>query len=102
MEYVLSSYIYIFINIKIYSYYKAYFNVTTEDVKTRILCTINPLSDKFSDITLNNPDLYVHICTYFVYIFNLCVRYGPFWIYTSLIFMLGVGGNFSTFLANNV
>lgn len=62
-------------------FYQPFFDVTTEDVKTRIKASIDPRSKTFFDTIRGRPDLY-----------------GPFWIYTTLIFALAACGNFSSFI----
>jgi len=62
-------------------FYQPYFDVTTEDVKTRILATIDPRKNEFFETLQGRPDLY-----------------GPFWIYTTLIFALAASANFSNFI----
>jgi len=63
-------------------YYQPYFDITTADVKQRILATIDPRKNTFFEIIQERPDLY-----------------GPFWIYTTLIFTIAAAGNFSGYLA---
>lgn len=62
-------------------FYQPYFDVTTEDVKQRILSTVDPRKNTFFETLDNRPDLY-----------------GPFWIYTTLIFALAACGNFSNLI----
>ena len=57
---------------------KPYFKVTTNEVLLRILFSLIPFNLKFYDISTENPDLY-----------------GPFWIYTCLIFILSAAGSLS-------
>eukprot|EP01017_Pseudomicrothorax_dubius_P026179 TRINITY_DN2900_c0_g1_i12.p1 TRINITY_DN2900_c0_g1~~TRINITY_DN2900_c0_g1_i12.p1 ORF type:complete len:203 (+),score=43.08 TRINITY_DN2900_c0_g1_i12:166-774(+) len=57
-------------------YYKPFFNVTTSDVQERIKQAFIPNRPHFFPTIQSNPDVY-----------------GPFWIYTSLIFMLAVASN---------
>lgn len=59
-------------------FYQPYFNVTTNDVRERIISSINPIKPRFFEITNSNPDLY-----------------GPVWIYTTLVLVLAATGNFS-------
>ena len=67
----------IFILLKI-SYLQPYFKVTTDEVLQRILYSLIPFNIKFYDISTGNPDLY-----------------GPFWIFTCLIFILSASGSLS-------
>ena len=58
-----------------------YFDVDTSDVKNRIQNVIMPCpSNKFLTITHGNPDFY-----------------GPFWIATTLIFVIGVTANINEY-----
>jgi hypothetical protein len=65
-------------------YYQPYFNVTTNDVKERVISSLNPLKPRFFELTQENPDLY-----------------GPIWIYTTLVLVLAAAGNFAQFLHPN-
>jgi len=47
------------------------------------MTSFNPLSPYFFDISNGKPDLY-----------------GPFWIYTTLIFVLGASGNMCQYIQN--
>ena len=60
------------------SYLQPYFNITTNEVLIRILYSLIPFNIKFYDISKEKPDLY-----------------GPFWIYTSLIFIISSCGSLS-------
>jgi hypothetical protein len=60
---------------------KKYFNVTTADVRSRLLYSLVPFNSKFYDISEQTPDLY-----------------GPFWIYTTLIFIIAAAGSLSGYL----
>jgi hypothetical protein len=62
-------------------YYRPYFNITTNDVQERLKLSLNPLKPTFFELTRDNPDLY-----------------GPFWTYTTIIFMLAAAGNLSRFI----
>jgi len=62
-------------------FYQPYFDVTTDDVKYRILSTIDPRNNEFFERIQGKPDIY-----------------GPFWIYTTLIFTLAASANFSNFI----
>ena len=61
-----------------------YFNVTNQDVMERLLMALKGFSSQFQQITEQNPDLY-----------------GPFWIYTTLIFMLSAMGNIANWIKGN-
>jgi hypothetical protein len=67
------------------SFLKQYFNVTTVDVRTRLLHSLIPFNPKFYDISTSKPDLY-----------------GPFWIYTTLIFIIAAAGSISGYLQSNL
>lgn len=63
-----------------------YFNVTTEDVVSRITWSIMPFRSSSGDTYMerfirNNPDIY-----------------GPFWISVSLIFSIAIFGNLSSYM----
>jgi hypothetical protein len=55
--------------------------VTSADVRARLLHSLVPFNPKFFDISQNTPDLY-----------------GPFWIYTTLIFIIAAAGSISGYL----
>ena len=69
----------------IFSFIRPYFKVTFNDIKTRIISSFIPIKESFFDITMNNPDLY-----------------GPFWIYTTLIYVIAAGGALSYYFTNSV
>ena len=58
-----------------------YFEVKTSEVISRILHSFIPFNPKLYEISKNNPDFY-----------------GPFWIYSTLIFVLAASGALSKFL----
>ena len=53
------------------NYFKKYFKIKTKEVERRLILSLKPLNNSFYEEALNNPDLY-----------------GPFWIYTTLIFAI--------------
>ena len=62
-----------------------YFDVDTSDVKNRIQNVIMPCpSKKFLNLTHGNPDFY-----------------GPFWIATTLIFVIGVTANINEYSSSD-
>lgn len=63
------------------AYYSDYFNVDTAKVSTRILRAVVPFSTKFFASIEENPDLY-----------------GPFWVATTLIFVMAAAGNFAAWI----
>ena len=69
----------------IFSFIRPYFKVTFNDVKTRIIKSFLPINNSFFDIAIENPDLY-----------------GPFWIYTTLIYVIAAGGALSYYFTNSV
>jgi len=58
-----------------------YFNVTTHDIKKRMIGSLLPFNQKFYQSYVNKPDLY-----------------GPFWIIWTLVVVLTISGNFSRYL----
>jgi len=64
-------------------YYSFLFNVDTTEVGLRMLRSVIPFSVEFFKSVENNPDLY-----------------GPFWIATTLIFVIAASGNFADWLHN--
>jgi hypothetical protein len=65
-------------------YYQQFFNVDTMDVVWRCLHSCWPFKFTFVANAKNNPDMY-----------------GPFWITTTLIFMMAAAGNFAQYLHDN-
>lgn len=68
----------------IFSFIRPYFKVTFNDIKTRIKYSFIPIRNDFYKIAENNPDLY-----------------GPFWIYTTLIYVIAAGGALSYYFTNS-
>lgn len=64
-----------------YSFLKQYFDVTEEKVRSRILNSLIPFNPKFHDISKEKPDLY-----------------GPFWIFTTLVFIIAATGELNSYL----
>lgn len=63
-------------------FYEEYFKVTETDVLSRIKCAVvPPFREDFLESIQPNPDFY-----------------GPLWIQTTLIFLLGMIGNFSNYI----
>ena len=69
----------------IFSFIRPYFKVTFNDIKLRIISSFIPIKDSFFDIAVDHPDLY-----------------GPFWIYTTLIYVIAAGGALSYYFTNSV
>ncbi|KAM9322563.1 protein YIPF1 [Pholidichthys leucotaenia] len=69
-----------------FEYYQRFFDIETHHVKERIIGSMLPWPRKnFIHVYLRgNPDLY-----------------GPFWICTTLVFVMAITGNLSTFLVNS-
>jgi protein YIPF1/2 len=65
------------------AFYQPYFNVDTVDVKERLIRSIQGFKQHdFVEYISQKPDLY-----------------GPFWIYTTLIFIIGATANFASYLS---
>ena len=65
------------------AFYQPYFNVDTDDVKQRLVPSLKGFKDHdFVEFISQKPDLY-----------------GPFWIYTTLIFVIGATANFASYLS---
>ena len=69
----------------IFSFIRPYFKVTFNDIKTRIIKSFVPINNSFFNIAVEHPDLY-----------------GPFWIYTTLIYFIAAGGALSYYFTNSV
>ena len=81
------------------AYYRGYFNVDTIEVGNRILRSVAPYSMSFFDSVKENPDLYVDWLHQQPSYFSM-LRYGPFWIATTLIFVMAASANFASYLDN--
>lgn len=68
----------------IFAFIRPYYKVTFNDIKLRIKRSFNPLKNDFMEIAEKTPDLY-----------------GPFWIYTTLIYVLAAGGALSYYFTNS-
>jgi len=64
------------------SFYQPYFDVDTKDVLLRCLAGIIPFGKPFFERVEGNPDLY-----------------GPFWITTTILFLLAISSNFAEYIA---
>lgn len=62
-------------------YYQQYFDVTTHDVLQRLLFSLIPFNDKLVQVIGESPDMY-----------------GPFWLYTTLIFLLAFSENLHNYI----
>ena len=58
-----------------------YFNVEIEDIQKKLVHSLIPFKTGFYELAESSPDLY-----------------GPFWIYTTLIFIVVITSNISAFL----
>lgn len=68
----------------VFSFIRPYFKVTYNDVKQRIIFSFKPINNSFYEIAESKPDLY-----------------GPFWIYTTLIYVIAAGGALSYYFTNS-
>src|SRR5689334_12080625 len=59
-----------------------YFNVEVDDIRQKLIASIIPMNKGFHELAEKNPDLY-----------------GPFWIYTTLIFLVTFAGNLSNYIS---
>lgn len=66
------------------AYYRKYFDVRTKQVLGRLARAVDPRSAKFFTDEDGRPDLY-----------------GPFWISTTLIFLMAATGNFARYLTSD-
>lgn len=64
------------------SFYRPYFDVDTRDVLARCLAGLMPVGKPFFERVEGNPDLY-----------------GPFWVTTTILFLLGIASNFAEYIA---
>lgn len=69
----------------IFNFIRPYFKVTFNDIKLRLKSSFIPIKNDFMDIAVKTPDLY-----------------GPFWIYTTLIYVIAAGGALSYYFTNAV
>ena len=60
---------------------KKYFDVEVDDIKDKLISAVTPMSTKFQQLAEKTPDLY-----------------GPFWIYATLVFLVAVAGNLSSYV----
>lgn len=63
------------------SFVGKYFNVEVDDIKEKLIASIIPGNKNFHNLAEATPDLY-----------------GPFWIYTTLIFLVTFAGNLSNYI----
>ncbi|CDW76090.1 yip1 domain containing protein [Stylonychia lemnae] len=65
-------------------FFQVYFDVSTADIIGRLIASLIPFNRKFYTMYKSKPDLY-----------------GPMWIYTTLIIVLTVAGNYSLYLQSD-
>eukprot|EP00347_Sterkiella_histriomuscorum_P019422 403341685 len=65
-------------------FFQSYFDITTNELTMRLLTSLIPFNRKFYQSYKSKPDLY-----------------GPFWIYTTLIMILSISGNYSMYLQSS-
>ena len=63
------------------SFLQKYFDIETEEIRDRLIFSLIPLNSKFITLVQNKPDLY-----------------GPFWIYTTLVFVIAASGSLTKYL----
>ena len=63
------------------SFLQKYFDIETDEIKERLIASIIPLNSNFYNLIESKPDLY-----------------GPFWIYTTLIFVIAASGSMTKYL----
>ena len=63
------------------SFLQKYFDIETDEIKERLISSIIPLNSNFYNLIEPKPDLY-----------------GPFWIYTTLIFVIAASGSMTKYL----
>ena len=68
----------------VFRFIRPYFKVTFNDIKKRIKSSFMPINNDFLKIAVDYPDLY-----------------GPFWIYTTLIYVIAAGGALSYYFTNS-
>ena len=63
------------------SFLQSYFDIETDDIIKRLLASLIPCNKNFINIVEKKPDLY-----------------GPFWIYTTLIFIIASAGSLTQYI----
>ncbi len=63
------------------TFLQKYFDIDTEEIKERLISSLIPLNSRFYNLIEKKPDLY-----------------GPFWIYTTLIFVISASGSMTKYL----
>ena len=62
-------------------FFAQYFDVTTVDIRNRLVASLVPFNTKFHQLYKDKP-----------------VLFGPFWVYTTLIILIAIAGNLSRYL----
>lgn len=65
------------------AYFRQFFRVTEAEVIARLRLSLRPFKSDFFEISRSNPDLY-----------------GPFWILTTIVFLLSSMGNLARYFNN--
>lgn len=68
-----------------FAYYQAFFDVSTHDIRDRLLASLNPVGPPFFHNETMRADLY-----------------GPFWIITTVVFFVAVAAHFAEYLMGGV
>ena len=63
------------------TFLQSYFNIETDDIIKRVITSLIPCNKNFINLVEKNPDLY-----------------GPFWIYTTLIFLVASAGSLTKYI----
>lgn len=63
------------------SFLQSYFDVETDEIIQRLLASLIPFNKNFISLVEKKPDLY-----------------GPFWIYTTLVFIVAVAGSLTKYI----
>lgn len=66
------------------NFLRPYFQLNTKELLARLKCSFIPINSQFYELTANKPDLY-----------------GPFWIYTTLIFVIAAAGALSNYFGGD-
>ncbi|MCQ2818785.1 MAG: YIP1 family protein [archaeon] len=66
------------------NFLRPYFQLNTKELLSRLKCSFIPINAQFFEIAMNKPDLY-----------------GPFWIYTTLIFVIAAAGSLSNYFGSD-
>ena len=64
---------------------RIYFNVKSTDIYSRLGYSLIPFYPNFATMTEGTPDVY-----------------GPFWIYTTLVFLVAAAGSLKSFFSDTI